>query len=169
MTTKICRFCNQSINIDESQQGITWDLRQKGWYYHKECLDGLGQVDKLPSTPSEWENKIFALFSHELKVPYNYHLIATQIRKFLLEGLTYKGIFFTLYWHYVIKNQPYKEQFGIGLVPHIYKDSTNYWVEQERKQQGVMEQIIQLRAKSETARVVKPQPSKKKTQIESPF
>ena len=85
--------------------------------------------------------------------------------KYLRENkFTNKGIYFTLkYFYEVRKNSWDKGHGGIGIVPYTYKEATEYWTEQERKQRGfvnAIEQQLKERAARET-KVIKRQQKKK--------
>ena len=34
-----CRICCLTFNRSPETKDITWVMRQKGWYYHKECFE----------------------------------------------------------------------------------------------------------------------------------
>ena len=58
----------------------------------------------------------------------NYMKIRTQIKDFVAQGLTYKGIYLTLkYWYEIKKESTERAAGGIGIVPYVYKEAATYW------------------------------------------
>ena len=56
--------------------------------------------------------------------------------------MTAKGIYFALKYHYEIKKGDVtKSENGIGIIPHIYEDSRNYWEERNRREVGIVAAI----------------------------
>ena len=67
--------------------------------------------------------------------------------------MTAKGIYFALKYHYEInKGDVTKSENGIGIIPHIYEDSRNYWTRREEREVGLIaaieEQIKQAAAQN---------------------
>ena len=58
--------------------------------------------------------------------------------------MTPKGIFFAVKYHFEVqKGSVEKSLGGIGIVPHIYNDSKEYWSNLEVRKEGTIEAIIQ--------------------------
>lgn len=115
-------------------------MPSKNFYYHKSCYDDWKAQRQRPD--ENWVDMIYDFIARDLKVSYNWHMIEAQRKKFINEhNLTNKGIYYTLYWYFYIKNNKWEEDYGIGLIPHIYEDSARYWSERERQVQGIMKQI----------------------------
>lgn len=153
-----CRYCNKEIEADPEKYGVTWIMRSRNYYYHKECFDKF--IDKTENKDDyKWFDLIFFLFKNELHSTYNFFQIKAQAEKMVSEkGYTMKGIYYTLYYQYVIKKQPYDPKYGIGIVPYIYEDSIFYWNEQIKKQLDILEQIRH----QQELKIIKIRPKKRK-------
>ena len=58
-------------------------------------------------------------------------------------NFTNKGIYFALRYFYEIKHgDKEKSHGGIGIVPYIYGESAQYWIDREKKNKGTIENII---------------------------
>ena len=166
-----CRKCGRKFIARPEEEGKVWVQRAVNYFYHTSCWEDFLNVRK-DKNDEEWKDLSYYLITHLIKGSYNYHQIEAQFNKFQQEGMTAKGIYYSLYWHFVIKDMPWKAQYGIGLVPHIYKESTEYWYDQEEKRQGIMQQIERnTREQNEEARIIKKRPrrGKKLQEIDSPF
>jgi hypothetical protein len=79
--------------------------------------------------------------------------------------MTAKGIYFAIkYFYDVKKNDASKSENGIGIIPHIYEDSCEYWQERERREAGIcaaIEQQILEASKQKTVMVKIEKPKKK--------
>jgi hypothetical protein len=56
-----------------------------------------------------------------------------------------KGIYFTAYWYFVLEKKDYKPEYGLGIIPYVYDQSVNYWSERQRKEAGIMEEILKIK------------------------
>lgn len=172
-----CRWkpCDKYFPTPDETRDIDWVELKTGQYYHMECYKKLINPQEHPKKedPETTRRKIYGILSCDLKVAYNWHQVEAQINNFLKSTspkMTLKGIYFTLYYHYIIKNNPWKPEYGIGIVPVVYEIATSYWVEEEKKKTGIMQQIMEISEKKQSeARVIKPAERKKKHHIESPF
>ena len=135
-----CRFCHIQIDKTKEIEGVDWIMPSKNWYYHKSCYD---TWKAAPATDEEWKLLIYDFLARDLKVKYNYHLCEAQITKFWKENkINPKGIYFTLKYFYEIKNNPWeKGHGGLGIVPWVFVDAKNYWIEQEKKKRGFLKSI----------------------------
>jgi hypothetical protein len=101
----------------------------------------------------------------ELKYDFNYHKVRNQWDGYLKKKMTAKGIYFAIKYHYEIKNGDVtKSENGIGIIPHIYEDSCEYWQERERREAGIcaaIEQQILEASKQKTVMVKIEKPKKK--------
>lgn len=163
----ICRICK--AQLDKSKDD--WIMPSKNYYYHKDCYNNWKNSKK--ETDAEWTSMIFDFLGKDLKVKYNKFMIDEQIKKYQKEhSFTVKGIYFALKYHYEIKKNKWEEakgHGGIGIVPYVYQDSVNYWVEQERKKKGFLEALenqVKERADREVIKIKKPQQQKKKVRYE---
>lgn len=131
-----CRICKEEIDKELDN----WVMPSKGWYYHKTCYETWKQ--STPATDEEYRAFIFDFIARDLKVSYDYHMCKAQIDKFVKEGKTVKGIFFTLKYFYEIKGGDWnKGHGGIGIVPFVYNEACTYWYNKEKKTKGVVAEI----------------------------
>lgn len=138
-----CRHCKKTIIAKPEEKDVTWLERSKNFYYHTTCWNEF--LNKAQEKDDDlWFDLIFVLITKELKCNYNFFKIKAQTDKFLKQGLTMKGIYFTLYWYHKIKKEQYNETYGIGIVPFVYEEATTYWVEQVRKTNDIMEEIQRI-------------------------
>jgi hypothetical protein len=83
--------------------------------------------------------------------------------------MTPKGIFFAIkYFFEIQKADKEKAKGGIGIVPMIYKESAEYWINLEQKKVGTMEGIIE-QMRQRVAREVKTVPKKEKNKNKNRF
>lgn len=162
---KMCRTCKKYFDIDAIPPD-EWIMPSKGWYYHTSCYnDWKKNMDN--STDDDWVLYIYDLLARDLKVPYNWHMCEAQRKKFIKENkFTNKGIYFTLKYFYEIKHNSWdKGNGGIGIVPYVYKDATEYWTDIEWRKRGFMKAIeeqIAQRARREVKTITKPTTKKQR-------
>jgi hypothetical protein len=85
--------------------------------------------------------------------------------------MTAKGIYFALrYFYEIAKGDPSKSENGIGIVPHIYNEGTEYWGNRNQRDKGICARIEEQIRQSEAAKVVvihrKKQPKQNKREID---
>ena len=77
--------------------------------------------------------------------------------------MSMKGIYFTLYWFFIVHRGEYKEEYVIAIVPHVYDQSAAYWLEQENKRHGIMDEIEKIhRIEAAEGRVIRGTPKRRK-------
>lgn len=163
-----CRVCKEKFDISSLQEGTDWIQPSPRFYYHKKCYEtwknGKVSVDK------DWIPLIYDFLARDLKVSYNYHLCETQRKKFIEQhNFTNKGIYFALKYFYELKKGDFtKAHEGIGIVPFVYKESAQYWIGIEKKQQGTLLDIEQqIRERLNCQKIsVKASPKKKKVVVQ---
>ena len=134
-----CRICHYPIDVKKETENIDWIMPSKGWYYHKECYM---TWKAQPATDDDWVLMIYDFLSRDMKVSYDYFLCQAQIKKYWKENkINPKGIYFALKYFYEVKKNPWTGHGGLGIVPYIFTDAKNYWIEQERKKRGFMKQL----------------------------
>lgn len=85
--------------------------------YHKDCVEIKKERQAL-------YKQICSIFYLKTPGPRMY----TQIKNFLLEGYTYKGMMNALEYFYVIKkNSTDKSNGGLGIIPYVYKEAEEYY------------------------------------------
>lgn len=160
-----CRFCKQKFDAPLAEIDDTWVMPSRNWYYHKSCYEEM-KKDKL-ETPENWKDRIYDFIAHDLKVSYDYHMCEAQLKKFVEKDKigTYKGIFFALKYFYEVRKGDWsKGHGGLGIIPYIYEDSRNYWIEAESRAKGTIagiEKQLQAREAQKVITRTRRAPSKK--------
>ena len=134
-----CRICKQQIDKEKDD----WVMPSRNYYFHRKCYHDWKKTE--PLVDEEWKPFIYDFISRDLKVSYNYHMVEAQLKKFLKEKMTMKGVYFALKYFYDIKGNDWdKGNGGIGIVPYIYKDAFNYyyqiWLAQQKNQDFKIEE-----------------------------
>lgn len=144
-----CRVCGKK-NIDRNTQveGVDWIMKSKNFFYHKQCFDQwISDKDDLHQdrTTAEWMDYAWDFLVRDVRITdLNYIKFKTQWESFLKKNMTSKGIYFVLrYFYDVQKGDVNKSQGGIGIVPFIYKEGTEYWVVREEREHGICSRIEQ--------------------------
>lgn len=136
-----CRVCGNKFDAVEDEINKVWIMPSRNYYYHKDCYETWKQKD-TPKEEADWELLIYDLLARDLQVKYNYHMIESQRKKFISQkNFTNKGIYYALYWHHIIRKQPWKEEYGIGIIANIYYNAANFWVGTESRSKGIVKQI----------------------------
>ena len=140
-TLRMCRTCKKYFDIDSTPKD-EWIMPSKGWYYHTKCYNDW-KNNQNNVTDDDWVLHIYDFLARDLKVSYNYHMCEAQRKKFIKENkFTNKGIYFTLKYFYEIKHNSWdKGNGGLGIIPYVYKEATQYWTDQEWKKRGFMKAI----------------------------
>lgn len=172
-----CRVCGKEINRSILTEGIDWVMPSRNYFYHKECFDtwcakkkGIKDVT-ADLDDSEYLENIKYYLTKDLKVSVNFAKLASQIKSFQAQGMTLKGILFSLIYFYDIKKHSVnKSNGGIGIVPFIYEEAKDYWIEQNTKQYNILdkieEQMKQLRERPTVTVVIKDTPRKIKSYLD---
>lgn len=156
-----CRICKERFNrLDpELTEGVDWIQPSNRIYYHKKCYDEYqnSRLDVHANMKDEvWFDASWEFLRKDLKYSFNYVKVRKQWESFLKNKMTAKGIYFALKYHYEIKKGDVtKSENGIGIVPHIYEDSREYWVDRENKNIGLIEAIEKQIIESSKQNVVK--------------
>lgn len=140
-----CRICKQEIDTKVAEEGKDWLMRSKGWYYHTSCWEKYTNKQEL-KTSEEWFDLIFDIIVRDLHSSYEYFKIKAQCDKMVAQGKTMKGIYFTTYWYFVLEKKEYKPEFGLGIIPYVYDQSTMYWAEREKKEKGILNEILKIKS-----------------------
>ncbi len=163
-----CRICKGVIDRNVEVEGVDWVMPSKNWYYHKECYESWRAAS--PKDDEGWISYIYDFISRDLKVKYDYHMCEAQRKKFLKENkMTNKGIFFTLKYFYELKHGDWnKGHGGLGIVPYVYVEACNYWINKERTNAGILERIEKQMQESRAreSKVVRKKDRKKKFTVD---
>lgn len=139
-----CRLCKQPFEAQPEGEGIIWVMPSKNWYYHKNCYDNWIKNVGDNVDEKDWPKYIYDFLKHTVQLDYDWYLCEAQRKKMLKENnFTNKGIYFALRYFYEIKHgDKEKSHGGIGIVPYIYGESAQYWIDREKKNKGTIENII---------------------------
>lgn len=170
----LCRICGMRFQRDDGIENVDWVNPRKNQFYHKSCydtwVDTMIKNVKDPKVTVDNETYlkyIYELYVRDLKIPVDYVKMRSQFENFLKKkGYTAKGICFAVRYFYLIKKgDTSKAEGGIGIVPYVYEDSKQYWIEQERKKAGTIAEILkQMEERSKRSKIVvkKVEPARKK-------
>lgn len=137
-----CRICKEKFDAVESLRDIDWIMPSKNWYYHARCYKEW--KDKNHTNDADWKDRIYDFIARDLKVSYDYHLCEAQLDKYIKKDkiATYKGIYFTLKYFYEIKHGDWRKGHGgLGIIPFIYQEAVQYWIEKENRERGTIDAI----------------------------
>lgn len=120
----ICSVCGQRFNRDVVQAVKSGARR----YAHQTCLPS-GEIVPLPQVDTEL-TKLVEYVQQLLGKEYNAARVKKQIKDFKDEyGYSYSGMLKSLVYFYEVKgNSKDKANGGIGIVPFIYNDAYNYYL-----------------------------------------
>ena len=168
-----CRICKQQFNrLDPNLiEGVDYVKPSERMYYHKKCYDEY-QNSKLDvhanMTDELWFKAAWDFLRRDLKYDFNFVKVRKQWESFLKNKMTAKGMYFALKYFYEIKkNDVAKSENGIGIIPHIYEDSRDYWTERERREHGIVAAIEQQIKEAHSQKVVDVRVKKVKRQVKT--
>ena len=142
-----CRICHQPINRDIPGD---WMRPSTNYYYHIKCYDDwVGRKKEravdAERTDDEWFDLLKDYIYRDIKLPnIDWNKVVSQWKNFIrLKKYTPKGMYFAVIYFYEVRgNKTEGAQGGIGIIPSIYNDAAEYWVAREKKQKGVLEEIV---------------------------
>ena len=168
-----CRICKQQFNrLDPNLiEGIDYVKPSERMYYHKKCYDEY-QNSKLDvhadMTDELWFKAAWDFLRRDLKYDFNFVKVRRQWESFLKNKMTAKGMYFALKYFYEIKkNDVTKSENGIGIIPHIYEDSRDYWIERERRDRGIVAAIEQQIKEAQSQNIINVRVKKVKRKVKS--
>ena len=168
-----CRICKQQFNrLDPNLiEGVDYVKPSERMYYHKKCYDEY-QNSKLDvhadMTDELWFKAAWDFLRRDLKYDFNFVKVRKQWESFLKNKMTAKGMYFALKYFYEIKkNDVAKSENGIGIIPHIYEDSRDYWTERERREHGIVAAIEQQIKEAQSQKIIDVRVKKVKRQVKS--
>lgn len=159
-----CRCCKQSFDAQPETENSLWMMRSRGWYYHLQCYnDWVKKKNDVHTQADEemWLDAVWQYLKHNLRIitgekDSEYLKIKNQWDSQLKKGYTPKGIYFTiLYFYEIQKGDPSKSRGGIGIVPYIYGEATQYWIDREQKERGIVARIEQQIKDSQNQEVIR--------------
>lgn len=144
-----CRLCKEQFDTDKIPRE-SWTLVGQRSYYHSSCYNEWVKVKQTITsnvTDEEfWRESLVDYLYRDIKMTINFSKLDSQWRSFIKpeRKMTPKGIYFAVRYYYdVLKGDVSKAQGGIGIVPNIYSDSAQYWVDLENKKAGTLEAIVE--------------------------
>lgn len=118
-----CFYCQKYFDR-EKEEAVLHSARR---YAHKECHD-------LYSAKKTQEELDYEALEQYIKKLFKESYVSAQIKKQIKDyrneyGYTYSGILKTLIYWYEIKENSIedKSQYGIAIVPYIYKQASDYY------------------------------------------
>ena len=168
-----CRICKQQFNrLDPNLiEGVDYVKPSERMYYHKKCYDEY-QNSKLDvhadMTDELWFKAAWDFLRRDLKYDFNFVKVRRQWESFLKNKMTAKGMYFALKYFYEIKkNDVAKSENGIGIIPHIYEDSRDYWTEREHRERGIVAAIEQQIKEAQSQNIINVRVKKVKRKVKS--
>lgn len=143
-----CRWCGEKFDTEK----VEWTMPSRNQYYHTECWKMKQEPGSIrpnaekDNASDEWRKVIFDFITRDLKGECNYARINQQLNEYKKKNpdWTYKGMFFALKWFYEIKHNSWdKSNGGVGILPYIYYDGTEYWRKRENAEKGIVKAIEQ--------------------------
>ena len=141
----MCRLCKKRFDLD-SEEAMVVGIRS---YYHKKCYEEWKQNNSTKGNMSNdfWYEALIDYLYRDVKLGnMDFSKIGSQWRNFTKpdKGFTPKGIYFAIKYFYEIKHgDAEKASGGIGIVPSIYNQSAQYWIERENQKAGTIDAIVQ--------------------------
>lgn len=109
----ICQYCKSKTNKVEKDEAVRVDDKN----FHKQCV-------QLYLDKKELQETICRIFNLKAPGPKN----NAYISKFHNEGMTFKGMTYTLTYFYDIKKGSIeKSNDGIGIIPYVYEEAKKYY------------------------------------------
>ncbi len=132
-----CRSCKQPINTELLELGTGYVMPTKGVYYHTACYEKKKKVNAITSNEADevWFDALYRYMKYDLIMEVNFMKLKGQWKSFLNNKMTAKGIYYAVRYMYDIKKfDVSKAEGGIGLVPSIYEESSQYWTDLYNRQ-----------------------------------
>lgn len=165
-----CRICKEKFNRLDPKllEDVDFVKPSNRIYYHKKCYDEYQQsrLDVHANMADEaWFDAVWEFLRKDLKYSFNYVKVRKQWESFIKNKMTPKGIYFALKYHYEQnKGDVTKSENGIGIIPHIYEDSREYWQAREERDRGIVAAIEEQIQKLQNQKVIEVKMKRKKRQ-----
>lgn len=123
-----CFWCHQAIY--PNQEDVIAMPQLKDRYVHKKCNETHPQDDKD-------KIMLYIINLYNLKDDYILPKYMLQLSDFEKQyHFTYSGMLKALKYWYEVKKNPVNKNYGLGIIPHIYKQAYDYyyalWLAQEQ-------------------------------------
>lgn len=143
----MCRLCKERFDVNDPS--IESHLEGERSYYHKKCFEDWCKAATDPTielTPEDYHNMSKDFLYKDVRMEVDWVKFESQWKTFLRPTakpkMTAKGIYFSLYYYFNVRHgNKEKAQKGIGIVPYVYTESCQYWVEEEKRCAGIVAKI----------------------------
>lgn len=113
-----CYYCGETF--DRSKEDYVQVKNRR--YAHRKCFEN--RTNDQIDTDDFW-NVITEVF-HDYG-NYDYRKVDSQLKNYLKQGYTIRGVINAVRYWFVVKGNPITEaNKGIGIVPYIYKEAQEY-------------------------------------------
>lgn len=170
----MCRACGQKFDTEQLSND-EWIMPKAKRYFHTRCYNDWRNNEnnvRVTDKPNEWFFEHLKEYLYQdLKMSVDFSKLTSQWNHFLKSKspqMTAKGIYFTMRYFYDIKHgDPEKAQGGIGIVPNIYKEATEYWANKEYEKEGTIAAILKQMEEREARPVIQITQKKKEKKDKS--
>ena len=151
-----CSVCGESFNRDKVQAVKTGARR----YAHQRCCP-MGEL--VPLAVVEIDADLLKLEEY-IKTLLNEDFINARVKKQIKDfketyGYTYSGMLKSLIYFYEVKGNPKeKANGGIGIIPFVYKDAYNYYLELFMANNNNKDISVELLYKTREVKIKEPKP-----------
>ena len=116
-----CPVCGEKFSKDKEEY-----VHVGKRYYHKKCYDSLSK-EKENSSMNE-RDKLHEVICNLFRIDYPTPRILKQINTFYNQGYSYKGMWMTLEYFFSVRdNLISKARGGIGIIPFVYIEASDYY------------------------------------------
>ena len=143
-----CRACKQSFDTDKLSPD-DWVENPKRFYFHKRCYQEFKNADNIDNAANMdkdgWFEKLKIYLYEDIKLDMNFAKVTRQWNRYTEpnSGMTPKGVVFALKYFYEVKHGDTKKaDGGIGIVPSIYNEAIQYWINLENRKEDMVEAIV---------------------------
>lgn len=141
-----CRVCHQQF--DTNDESVKWVMPSRNFYYHAQCYDDYARKKATIANDIHadvdnglWFDALYDYLRKDLKISLNMQKMISQWDNFLKKGYTAKGMFFCMRYFYAVQHGDPKKSDGIGIIPFIYSEGCQYWVDKEQQDAGICARI----------------------------
>lgn len=153
-----CSVCGKQFDRTKEP----WVKTSSTRYAHEQCgkpyLEKKEKENKEKDEKKKLEDYIKQIYNVERISP----LIRQQISKYIQEGMTYSGIMGSLYYFYGIKGNDTSKAKGVGIIPFIYDEASEYFKTISRINLANQGQDFTIKEKVVVIPVPQPKPKRKK-------
>lgn len=111
-----CKYCGQEFDRE-----YTECVKVSTRYAHTECYE------KAQQEAAELRKLTDLIQSLYYPQEPNWNLIGSQLKRYRDEGKTYMGMYYTLTYFFVIKENNIHDSKGVGIIPYMYHKAKAYY------------------------------------------